>query len=221
MLLLFHAIGFDLANAGNVIVQERIHFTRGVADGLVASLGGQGVNEGTGGQQRNGDEGDERQLRADVKEVGSDREDLQHGDEALLHSIDQHPLHAGHVLGDGGHEVAGGLGIEPGQGKLLEAFVERTTDVADDALLQGVVQQNAQGIEQVPTEIRQQRESGHGEQGLGSGMSVHAIDDLLNGVGRNPDNEGSTDGAEQLQRDHAGIATDVGENAENGHGAGP
>ena len=76
--------------------------------------------------------------------------DLENRDASLLDTVDEHPLHVGHVLHQPGHDVSGRAVVEPGQGELLDPCVEIAPEVKDHALLEVVVEKDAQRIEQIP-----------------------------------------------------------------------
>ena len=68
----------------------------------------------------------------------------------MLDTVDEHSLHVGHVLHQPGHDVSGRAVVEPREGEFLDPCVEIAPEIKDHALLEVVVEKDAQRIEQIP-----------------------------------------------------------------------
>lgn len=77
MFFCFGGVGLDLANAGDVIVEEGIQVRRGFALFAVAGAGVLGVEIGAESQERDGDGGPERDLPIGEVHEGGDDADLE------------------------------------------------------------------------------------------------------------------------------------------------
>src|SRR4030095_5629664 len=77
---------FDLTNAGEIVVQERIHGRSGAA---VSPVRGERIPKRTTGEERHRRERDQRQFCAEVKHSRHYHHDLQYHHCAFLDAVDE------------------------------------------------------------------------------------------------------------------------------------
>ena len=105
----------DLANAGQVIVQQSIHGGCGAALQPIAAMRGQGVSQSACDQERKRCKGKQGELRVVIKHHRHNDEDLQDGDDTLLDPVDQNALDRVYVFDHAGHQVTRRAIVEPTQ----------------------------------------------------------------------------------------------------------
>ena len=142
-------VGLDLADAGQIVVEQRVHGGRGLALAAVAQLRSEGVGERAAGEERDGGQAPEGEGRVVGKEHRRDDDDLKDSDGALLDAVDEDALDGVDVLHDAGHDVAGGAVVKPAERQPLDVGVQVAAQVEDDFLLEAVVEQDADRVEQV------------------------------------------------------------------------
>ena len=117
VLVFFAGKASDLSNAGQIIVQQRVHCGGGAPLQSIAPVRGQGVPKRAGSEERHGAKREQGQLEAVVTHQHEYDHHLQQGHEPLLDAVDQHALHRGHIFKQPGHKIAGGPIVEPAQRK--------------------------------------------------------------------------------------------------------
>ena len=93
----------DLPDAGEVVVEERVHRRGGAALKPIPPMSRQRVPKRAAGQERHWRQSHERQRGADVKHHPENNHELKHSHDSLLDSIDQHALDGSHILEDACH----------------------------------------------------------------------------------------------------------------------
>ena len=88
------------------------------------------------------------------EEIDADAEDLQHGDDALLDAVDEHAFHGGDVVDDASDDVARGALVVPAERQALQRAVKIAAQIEDDLLLEGVVEADAERVEDILREER-------------------------------------------------------------------
>lgn len=112
----FGGVGFDLADAGDVVVEEGVEVGGGFALVFVAIAAAGGVDPRADAEEGYGEGGPGGDFGVEVEEDDADAEDLECGDESLFDAVDEDALHVHDILDDAGHDVAGTAGIEPAEG---------------------------------------------------------------------------------------------------------
>ena len=153
-------VGFDLANAREVVVQEGVHGRGGDPLLFVAGAGSERVQQRPRHEERHGREGDERDPRAEITQHHHDDGDLKHRDDALLDAVDQDALDSGDILQNPGHEVARGPVVEPAKREQLDVGVKVAAQIEDDVLLEHVVEHDSGGVEHLLEEKGTQSHQG-------------------------------------------------------------
>jgi hypothetical protein len=209
--------GLDLADAGEVVVEKGVHRRGGGALEAVALVGGEGVGEGAGGEERDGGEGDEGEDEVEAKEDDCDDEDLKDGNDALLEAIDEHALDGGDVLQYAGHEIASGTIVKPAEGQLLDVGVEVAAEIEDDVLLEGVIEEKAEAVEEVLGDEAGKENPDVTPEELRVMCADDGIDDATGDPRKDDNHAGAGDGAQEGERGQDGIAPEIAEYA--GYGA--
>jgi len=161
MLLALPDESLDLADAGEVVVQQGVHRRGGCALHPVALVRRERVSERARREQRQRGERQQREHRLDPHKHHSHDDDLEHRDDPLLEPVDQHPLDRRNILEHAGHQVAGGAIIKPAQRQLLDVGVEVASQIEDHLLLEGVVHDDAERVEEI---LREKRHQAHGHE---------------------------------------------------------
>ena len=89
---------FDLTNAGEIVVQERIHRRSGAAMQPISPVRRERIPKRAAGQERHRRERDQRQFCAEVKHSRHHHHDLQYRHCAFLDAVDEDTLNRAHVL---------------------------------------------------------------------------------------------------------------------------
>ena len=110
---------FDLANAGEIVVQERIHSRSGAAVQPVSPVRSKRIPKRATGEERHWREREQGQFCAEVKHSRYYHHDLQYRHRAFLDAVDQDTLDRAHVLQNPRHQIASGAIIEPAQRQSL------------------------------------------------------------------------------------------------------
>ena len=213
--LVFADVGFDLANAREIIVEESVHRGGGFALESVAGGSGEGVEEGAGGEEGDGGEGEPSEVNIVRKEHGGDDDDLEEGDDPAFDAVDQNPFYGSDILEEAGHDIAGGAIIEPGEGELLDVGVEVATEVKNDLLFEGIIEDDAEAVEGIADEKRgggDEDESGEAVAAAGADV----VDDDLGDLREDHYHESGENGTEHHSRGQPRVATDIGEDAKSG-----
>src|SRR6266550_4124535 len=106
---------FDLTNAGEIVVQKRIHGRSGPAMQSVSPVCRERVPKRATGQEWHRRERDQRQFCAEVKHSRNHHDDLQYRHRAFLDAVNQDALDRAYILQNPRHQIAGGAIIEPAQ----------------------------------------------------------------------------------------------------------
>ena len=209
----FGGEALDLADAGDVVVEEGIHVAGGLSLIPVAAPGMSRINPGAGGEEGDGEGGPEGDAGVIEVEGDSDDEDLEDGHEALFDAVDEDSLHGGDVLDDPGHDVSGAAAIEPAEGEALEFPVEIGAEVIDDFLLKNIIEHDSEAIEAVSEEKTGQ--SGPYEDQKEGSIAIwdDLIDDMAGNFWENNDSDGAEEGTGQLGSSEHGVAPEVGNDA--------
>ncbi len=167
VLFLFAHEAFDLANAGKIVVQERVHRRSSATLQSITSMRGQGVSQRAGDQKRERHQREQGQLSVQIKHHADDDDHLQDRDHALLDSVDQARARLNSHLPDHArHQIAGGAIVEPAQRQQLNVRIKIAAQIENNFLLEGVVQNNAQRVERVLKQKRHEREQNERQQFL-------------------------------------------------------
>lgn len=211
----FCRVGFDLADSGDVVVEEGVEGGGSLALTAVAFAGGEGVSERSDGEKREGEECHAQETDIIEGHEDDDDEDLQNGDGALLDTVNEDTLHGHDIFDQAGHYIAGGAEVEPAEGEILDMGVEVAANVEDDFLLEVVVEDDAEAVEQFLEEKR--GESGEGEWGDDAGISPAdaVVNNALGGGGEDDHHEGAADCTEEGGKGEPAVAAQVAEDAED------
>lgn len=143
-----------MPDAGDVIVEHGIHLTGGFSHDAIAFAGMARVEPGSKDQQGEWSQGTTcEDWRTGEKKDGHNN-DLKQRDESLLNAINEHPFHLWNILGNPGHDIAGAALIKPAQTESLQLVVKRRPQIVDSLLLKGVIDENAQAIEEIAQKER-------------------------------------------------------------------
>ena len=213
----FGGVGFDLADAGDVVVQQGIQRGGRVALSLVAVAGVLRVNPSADHEDRNGRVAQSATCQSREIHHDADRDQLDERDETEFDAVDEHPLHGGDVFHDARHDVAGAAGIEPVEREALDLPVEVRADVEDDVLLEVVVHEDPGAIQAVLEQIAGEREQNPHQElpvllRIGDDVIDHNLGDFREKNHRNSHQRG----AKELRRRETGIPAQIGEDSENG-----
>ncbi len=110
---------FDLTNAGEIVVQKRIHGRSGAAVQPVSPMRCERIPKRTACHERHRRERDQRQFCAEVKHARHHHRDLQYRHGTFLDAVNQDALDRADVLQNPRHQIAGGAIIEPAQRQSL------------------------------------------------------------------------------------------------------
>src|SRR6187399_955045 len=80
---------FDLPNAGEIVVEERIHRRSGAAMHTISSVRGERIPKRAGGQEWDRRERDQRQFCAEIEHSRHHHHDLQYRNRSFLDAIDE------------------------------------------------------------------------------------------------------------------------------------
>ena len=130
---LLHAGGFvveylDDLGAGNGFLDVAVHRAKSRLLSGVVFAGGLGKRLtalGKDGQECHGDQG-KPDVGGEHEDEGAHQRD--HTGNQAGEGVVDHDLHVVHVVGEAGHDLAGGVGIEVSDGKLLELCEQIVTD---------------------------------------------------------------------------------------------
>ncbi len=212
----FRGVAFDLADAGDVVVEEGVEVGGGFALVAVAVASFGGIDPCADGEEGDGEGGPAGDERVEEVEVDADAEDLEHGDDALFDAIDEDAFHIGDVFDNSGHDVAGAAGIEPVEWEELDFRVEVGADVEDDFLLEVVVYKDAGTVEGVADE---EGEEGHDDPEekffMTCGVGEYFIDGIARDAGEDEEGCCHAEGAEQLEERQFRVTFEVGEDAQD------
>lgn len=211
--VLLARITLDLTDAVEIVVQQGVESRRGTALCRVAFPGGGGENNCSNDQERHGGEGAQGEHGTPKKHEDRHDTDLQNGHRTLLDAVNQHALHAGHILRYARHDVARGAVIEPGEREGLQSRVEIAAQVKENLLLKSVVEKNAQDIEAVLHEESECGQCDHRQQGLCFSTAQNIIHDALGDNGEDDDGDSGAEGAGEGGGGQERIASQVGEDA--------
>ena len=100
------AEGLDLADALQIVHEQRIHGAGGEALGSIAAMRSGGVPESARGQQGQRNEGEPGQNGIAVDHEAQHAHDAEHRHCSLLGAVNEHTLDRVHVFQHTGHEVA-------------------------------------------------------------------------------------------------------------------
>eukprot|EP00903_Cladosiphon_okamuranus_P003719 g3717.t1 len=190
-------VGFDLADAGEIVVEYGIE--RGGGLGGFPPFGfrffrppaGEDADEGEGG------ENDEGEFPGVVEHVAEHDDELEKGGDGLVEAFDDDAVGGGDVGGDAGHDFPGGILIEPGDGEALEFVVEFDADDVGEFQLQVVVQVGAGGEQDLAEEDDRGAGEGGGEDEVRAIFGDDDIDEAHGDGGEDQDEGGAEHGHEQ------------------------
>ena len=206
----------DLPDAGEIIVEERVHRGGGAPLEAIAPVRRQRVPKSAPGQKREGNEPNQGQGGAEIKHHTEDNHELKDGYDSLFYSIDQHPLDRGHILEDAGHQIAGGAIIEPAQRQHLNVRVKITPEIEDHPLLKAVIENDADRIESVLDRESQGCDQDERGQTLWAVLIQDFIDDPLGHRRKHDHHEGAQDRASEGGRTHPRVPLQISKNAPDG-----
>src|SRR4029434_4172096 len=110
---------FDLTNAGEIVVQERMHGRGGAAVQPVSPVRRERIPKRAAGQERHRRERYQRQFCAEVKHSRRHYHYLQYRHRAFLDAVDEDALDPCALLSQPRHQIAGSAIIEPAQWQSL------------------------------------------------------------------------------------------------------
>ena len=139
----------DLADPLQIIHKQRIHGAGGFTLQPVPAMGGKRVPESSNREQRQRDERHPSQGWIGREHDRRHRDDIQQRHAALLRPIDEHALDRIDVFDDASHQIAGSALIKIVDRQPLQAGIDLAPHVIDDILLKGIIDANAQAIEEV------------------------------------------------------------------------
>jgi hypothetical protein len=177
MLDLFASESLDLADAGEIIVEQGIHPGSSFALEAIPASGCEGVDEGSGRKDWDWKQSETGQSRVVVGKHGGDDRDLQDSDNPLLDPIDQNPLYRTHILDDPRHQIACCPVVKPSEREMLQVRVEIAPKIKNNLLLKGVVKDDPYGIQKIMGKEGCCRGQDQWEKELGA----LAFDRLING----------------------------------------
>ena len=150
-----------------------------------------------------------------MKQHRDDHDDLEHGDDALFDAIDEDALDGVDILEDAGHEVARRAVVKPAQRETLDVGIKVAAQVENDALLEDVVDVDAQGVEQLLEKEDAEAPQGQGRDASGVTAVADLVDHPLRQPGENDDGEGAEHGAKHHARGQRGVAFHVAEDPQD------
>ncbi len=172
--------GLDLADALQVVHQQRIHRAGRLTLAAVAAVGGERVPQRADGQQRQRCQCHGGEGYVGREENDADTDDGQHRHDALLGAVDEHALDAVDVLNDARHQVAGGAFVEISQRQPLQPAKDIAAHVVNNVLLEVIVDADAEAVEQVAQKKRPRKRQHRPAQAA----LVFVDDDVVNDIFR-------------------------------------
>ena len=137
---------------------------------------------------------------------------------ALLDAVDEHAFDIRHILDEARHDVAGGAIVEPVEREFLDVRVKLAAQIEDHALLEVVVENNAQAVEAVLGEEGGEADRDERNQLLGPVLADDFIHDPLGHGGKDDHHQRACDRAEERGESQKWIAPHIGQNSnENLH----
>ena len=206
-------IAFDLPDTIEIIMEEGVEVGSGAALRAIAFAGGEGVSEGAGHKEGHRAKGAEGEGWAPPKHETEDDSDLQDGDGTLFNAVDEDTFDTAHVLDHASHDVAGGAVVEPSERQGLEPAVKIAAQIVEDALLEAVVEEDAERVESVLGEEAEGCESDHRPEGLGFAAAQHIVNDALGDHREDDDHDGGAKRAEQGGRGEQRVAAEIGKDS--------
>ena len=177
------AEGLDLADALEVIHQQRVHGARCLALSAVTPMRRGGVPERARHQERHRGQGDQHEGRIVARHEHQSAGDAQESDRPLFGAVDEQALDIVDVLDHARHEVARGPLVEPVHGQALQPRVDRAAHVVDHVLFKPVVDSDAKAIESLAQEERPQKTDGRRSQGLDAPLRDDLVDQVARQLG--------------------------------------
>src|SRR4029453_5257330 len=171
---------FYLTNAGEIVVQERIHGRSGAAVQPVSPVRRERIPERAPGQEWHRRQRDQRQFCAEVKHPHHHHHDLQYRHRAFLDAVDEDALDRAHILQNPRHQIAGGAIVEPAQWQSLNVRIQIAAQIENNFLLEGVVEQEAKIVQYFVKKQHQTHEKKERHQTLGVGT----VDDVMENIFR-------------------------------------
>ena len=215
------AVGLDLPDALKMVHQQRVEGGGGFALHAVPRVGCDGVPKRAGRQKGDGSQGPSGQVGVEPEKDDAHPQDLDEGHETLFDPVDEHPLHVGDILANASQKIAAGTVVVPGNRKFLEGGIEITPEVENDPLLEKVVEQNAKGVEPVPTEKNQSQKPDQPRKTVTQALGNDIVDQVTREPRENQAKKGGEQGRCQGPHRKAGIFPKVTGNAKSdGHGDG-
>ena len=142
-------VSLDLADALEVVHKERVHGAGRFALRAIAPVRRQRVPECACGKQRERNHRHQGQRRIQPEEECGHPHHAEQRHGALLRAVDEDALDRIHVFDDARHQVTRGARVEVAHRQPLEPRVHVPAHVVDDILLEGIVDADAQAVEQV------------------------------------------------------------------------
>ena len=190
-------VGFDLADALQVIHQQGIQCRGSFPLDPVPGMGGDRVPECPGGQKGNRGEGPGGEVGIQPEQDDADTDQLDQGNQTLLNAVDQHPLHVHHVLADAGQQIAAGAVVVPGDRQTLKGGVKVAPQVEDDLLLKQIVQQDSQRIQAVAPQKDQRQHGNQPGKAIAQSLGNDVVDEISGETGINQSQHGGDKGRQK------------------------
>ena len=201
--------GFDLADALQIIHQQRIHGAGGLALDPVAAMGGEGVPYGAQSQEGQGDSRHRGEGRVGGEHDRRYTNDAQQGDAALLGPVDEHALDGIDVLDHPRHQVPRGALVEVVCRQPLQSRIDIAAHVVNDVLLEAVVDADAQAVEKVAQQEGAQQREHHRREQVNAFMADDLVDEELRELWIRESKGQREQGAPNGARSHEFVGTQV------------
>ena len=190
-------VGFDLADAGEVVVEYGVERGGGFGRRRPFRLRLFRPPDGDEADEGKGSEDDEGQLPGVVEHVAEDDQELQNGGDGLIQPLDNNAVRGRDVAGDAGHDFPGGVFIKPRDGEALELVVELDADDVGELQLQVVVQVGAEGEKNLPGEDRTRTDQGGGNDEIRSVLADDHVDETHGDARQHQNERGAGDSQQQ------------------------
>ena len=202
----FTSEGFDLLNPVQIIVEQRIHRTGDATNPTMAIGCFASVDQCANRKKRNWNHRNGGKGRILEKKKAANHEKLKRGDNSLLDSVNQDPLHRRDVFGHASHHITGPLIVEPPHGEPLDFCIKVRADVKNHLLLKRIVENNSDGVEQ----IRRQKSARHDENRNPKCFNI-SIWNIISGhfphlIGKNDDEHGHKNCTRKLSNCESRVA---------------
>ena len=146
--------GVDQAVALDVFDEEAVELSCAVAHAFPDFPGAPGVEDSCGEEDGDGKEDEPGEEGLHVEERGCDHDDSDERGGALLGAVEEGALDGGDIFNDAGRNFAAFTLVVKGNGQAEELGMEVAPHLEEHALLEGVIDSDAQPVEQLAARVK-------------------------------------------------------------------